>query len=416
MTNKQHIVLNDLPQKDNELLIGGHSVSEFSQQTDFKPCYVYDLDATESHINALRQILPAGIKIHYAVKANPHPEIVKKMLTLTDGLDVSSIGEINRVFMAGADPDNIGFSGPGKSQSDINSAVSTGITIHLESKSEFQRVLAASQSSGKQAKVAIRINPDFELKSSGLKMSGGANPFGVDEELAPELINTIQQSDVDFRGFHVFTGSQNLNTENIIQAQDKTIKLMIRLSEIAGGIPDLINIGGGFGIPYFAGDSALDIQAISNNLTKNLSLLRQHRDDSQITLELGRYLIGASGYYICQVIEKKISRKKTFIVVNGGMHHHLAASGNLGQIIRKNYPICVGNNLTSDKTEKVTIVGPLCTPLDILADEIELPVINEGDSIVVFQSGAYGFSASPQLFLSHIAPKELIIGNGAIYV
>ncbi|PCI08784.1 MAG: pyridoxal-dependent decarboxylase, exosortase A system-associated, partial [Gammaproteobacteria bacterium] len=313
-------------------------------------------------------------------------------------------------------PDNIGFSGPGKSQSDINSAVSTGITIHLESKSEFQRVLAASQSSGKQAKVAIRINPDFELKSSGLKMSGGANPFGVDEELAPELINTIQQSDVDFRGFHVFTGSQNLNTENIIQAQDKTINLMIRLSEIAGGIPDLINIGGGFGIPYFAGDSALDIQAISNNLTKNLSLLRQHRDDSQITLELGRYLIGASGYYICQVIEKKISRKKTFIVVNGGMHHHLAASGNLGQIIRKNYPICVGNNLTSDKTEKVTIVGPLCTPLDILADEIELPVINEGDSIVVFQSGAYGFSASPQLFLSHIAPKELIIGNGAIYV
>lgn len=408
-STRQHAALENLVTRDNILVIGETPVTELSHAVGNRPFYVYDMHAISERISLLRNIFQDGIKIHYAVKANPHDEILSLMRTLADGIDVSSGGEIDSALKSGIPASTIGFSGPGKSFEELEKAVAAGITIHLESFAELERVTEAGNSTGAQPVVAIRINPDFELKSSGMKMSGGSKPFGVDQEMVPSMIKQVKSHGLSIKGFHVFTGSQNLHAENIIQSQDKIIDMLLELSNILGDIPDLLNIGGGFGIPYFESEQPLNINAIASFLNMKLMELRTKRSDACITLELGRYLVGEAGYYVTQVIERKSSRGKNFIITNGGMNHNLAASGNLGQVIRRNYPISVGNNIVSEELETVSISGPLCTPLDIIAESVRLPKMKEGDLVVVHQSGAYGLTASPVNFISHPAPSELTV-------
>jgi diaminopimelate decarboxylase len=242
-----------------------------------------------------------------------------------------------------------------------------------------------------------------------MKMGGGPKQFGIDAEMVPAVLKTIQSLDVEFIGFHIFSGSQNLKPESIVEAHDKTFELAIRLSENLSGPVSKLNIGGGFGIPYFPGERRLDLTPIGENLDKLLPNVRQKLGDVRIVIELGRYLVGEAGLYVARVIERKISRGQTFLVTDGGLHHHLAASGNFGQVIRKNYPVVIGNRVSSAEQESTVVVGPLCTPLDLLADKMLLSKADEGDLVVVFQSGAYGLSASPTRFLSHPEPIEIFV-------
>jgi diaminopimelate decarboxylase len=255
----------------------------------------------------------------------------------------------------------------------------------------------------------LRINPDFELKSSGMKMGGGPRQFGVDAEQAPELLRRIAELDLEWRGLHIFSGSQNLNAQAIAETQEKTFELALRLAEHAAQAPRLLNIGGGFGIPYFAGETALDLGPIAETLTRWLPHAQSRLDGVEVALELGRYLVGEAGVYVVRVVDHKVSRGQVFLVTDGGMHHHLAASGNLGQVIRKNYPVAIGNRMQEEKREIASVVGPLCTPLDVLADRMELPAAQVGDLVVVFQSGAYGRSASPSAFLGHPQAVEVLV-------
>jgi len=257
--------------------------------------------------------------------------------------------------------------------------------------------------------VAVRVNPDFELKSSGMKMSGGPKPFGIDAEQVPDVLNRIGESGAQFRGFHIFSGSQNLRPESLIEAQDATFELAYRLADDAPSEVEMLNIGGGFGIPYFPGEQRLELEGISGNLQVRLDECRERLGDTEIVMELGRYLVAEAGVYVCEVIDKKVSRGQTYLVTNGGLHHHLAASGNFGQVIRKNYPVVNACRVARGPRELVNVVGPLCTPLDILADKMELGIAEVGDLIVVMQSGAYGFTASPHLFLGHPAPVQVLV-------
>jgi diaminopimelate decarboxylase len=289
--------------------------------------------------------------------------------------------------------------------------VAAGVIINVESEAELDRIAAIGLGLDIRPQVALRVNPDFELKSSGMRMGGGARQFGIDAELVPALLQRLAAMPVDWHGLHIFSGSQNLKAAALQEAHQQTLALAMRLAEFAPRPMRLLNIGGGFGIPYFPGEQRLDVAAVGANLALLLPDVRRALPEAQIVVELGRYLVGEAGVYVSRVIERKVSRGQVFLVTDGGLHHHLSASGNFGQVIRKNYPVVIGNRVHGEARETVSVVGPLCTPLDLLADRMELAAAGPGDLVAVLQSGAYGLSASPGGFLSHPSALEVLVGQ-----
>ncbi len=404
-----HAPMDQFPSRDGELLIGGIPVSQLAARVGQTPFYAYDRRVIADKVSGLRKALPESIHIHFAMKANPMPVLVNYLAGLVDGLDVASGKELRVALDTGIDPDTISFAGPGKDDAELSMAVASGITVNLESETEMERITRAGERLGLTPKVAIRVNPDFELKASGMKMGGGSQQFGVDAERVPAMVRAIQQRDLDFQGFHIFTGSQNLKPEAITTAHDNIFDLVQRLLEDAPAKVRKLNIGGGFGIPYFPGERPLELAPIAERLRGHLAKLPEYAPDAEVIVELGRYLVGESGVYVSRIREKKISRGQTFLISDGGLHHHLAASGNFGQVIRKNYPAAIGNRMGQADTEQVSVVGPLCTPLDLLANKMQLPCAEAGDLVVIYQSGAYGLSSSPRDFLSHPHPVEVLV-------
>jgi diaminopimelate decarboxylase len=404
-----HAPLQQFPVVDDALMVGGMTVAQLVAQVGTTPFYAYDREAMTRRMSQLRTALPDGLSIHYAVKANPMPAVVDHMAGLADGLDVASLGELKLALDSQTDAGDISFAGPGKDERELRAAVAAGITLNLESSGELRRAIRVGETLGITPRVAVRVNPDFELKSSGMKMSGGAKPFGIDAEQVPAVLEQIGRAGLHFRGFQIFSGSQNLRAERLIEAQNATFDLAARLAEDAPAAVEVLNIGGGFGIPYFPGDRPLDLHAIGDNLASRVQECRQRLGGADVIVELGRHLVGEAGIYVCEVLDKKTSRGVTYLVTDGGLHHHLAASGNFGQIVRKNFPLYAAHRVFGQPRETVNIVGRLCTPLDLLGERVEVGVAQPGDYIVILQSGAYGFSASPQLFLSHPPPLEILV-------
>ena len=405
----QHAPLTQFPIVDDQLVIEGLSIQTLAQRAGQTPFYAYSRTAITDRVSLLRDVLPARVSLHYAMKANPMPAVVDHMAALVDGLDVASLGEMRIALDSGTAAAEISFAGPGKTENELHAAVAAGITLNLESAGELERALRAGEALGVAPRVAVRVNPDFELKSSGMKMSGGPKPFGIDAEAVPTVLQRIGESGAYFRGLHIYSGSQNLRPDSLIEAQNATFSLAYRLADDAPAALEMLNIGGGFGVPYFPGEQRLTLDTVSENLDRQVTECRRRLGDAEIVIELGRYLVAEAGIYVCRVVDKKISRGQTYLVTNGGLHHHLAASGNFGQVIRKNYPVVTAHRVNQAPREIVSVVGPLCTPLDILADRMELGVAEIGDLIVVLQSGAYGFSASPHLFLGHPPPRQILV-------
>ncbi|HNR61371.1 MAG TPA: pyridoxal-dependent decarboxylase, exosortase A system-associated [Thauera sp.] len=395
--------------RDGELLVGGIPLRRLAARVGSTPFYAYDRTLLSARVAQLRSALPTGIELHYAMKANPMPALVGHMAPLVDGIDVASAGELKIALDAGTDPRCISFAGPGKRDAELRQAVAAGILINVESFRELAVLAEASQALGVPARVAVRVNPDFELKSSGMKMGGGPKPFGVDAEQVPALLRAIGRAELAFEGFHLFAGSQNLKAEAIVEAQQKSYALALRLAEHAPGPVRTLNLGGGLGIPYFPGEQRLDLAPIGAALGDIVAEAATALPGAAIVLELGRYLVGEAGIYVCRITDIKVSRGHTYLVTDGGLHHHLSASGNFGQVLRKNYPVTIGTRMGEPAAEAVSVVGPLCTPLDLIAERMALPQAAEGDLVVVFQSGAYGASASPQAFLGHPGVAEVLV-------
>ncbi len=392
-----------------ELLVGGRTIGALAQLAGRTPFYVYDRAVMTKKVQELRAALPVGLEIHYAMKANPMPAVVAHFSRQVDGIDVASAAEMQVALDAGVAPELISFAGPGKTVSELERAVDAGIVINMESELEMRRLAAIAQRTGRRPRVAVRVNPDFELKTSGMKMAGGPKQFGVDAEKVPALLAELAGLPLEFWGFHIYSGSQNLRPEMLIDAQQKSAHLAIELARHAPSPVRLLNLGGGFGIPYFPGEKPLDLAPIGANLATLLPEIKAALPEAAVALELGRYLVGESGVYVCRILDRKISRGHVFLVTDGGLHHHLAASGNFGQVIRKNYPVLIANKIGAHDTENASVVGPLCTPLDLLADRMDLAVADVDDLVAVFQSGAYGLTASPRAFLSHPEPAELVV-------
>ena len=398
------------PVRDNELVIGGFTLSRLAARVGSTPFYAYDRALIAARVAELRAALPADIHLHYAIKANPMPAVVQHLATLVDGFDVASAGELKTVLDTPMPAAKISFAGPGKREPELRQAIAAGVVINVESARELERIAAIAAELNLRPRVALRVNPDFELKSSGMKMGGGAKPFGIDAEAVPAVLAAMRTLPVEFFGFHIFSGSQNLKAESIHEAQQKTLALARRLAADAPGPVRLLNLGGGFGIPYFPGEVPLDLTAVGAGLAALMPDARNDFPEAEFVIELGRYLVGEAGVYVARVIDRKESRGQVFLVTDGGLHQHLAASGNFGQVIRKNYPVLVGNRVEADGPAlAATAVGPLCTPLDVLGDRMDLGHAREGDLIAVLQSGAYGLTASPTAFLGHPAPVEVLV-------
>lgn len=404
-----HVPVEEFAVRADELVISGRTLTDIVALAGRTPAYVYSRELIDRRIARLRAALPAAVHLHFAMKANPMPAVVQHICPQVDGLDVASAGELRVALAAGADPDRMSFAGPGKTVDDLTTAVAAGVIVNVESENELNRLVAIGASRGVRPRVAIRVNPDFELKSSGMKMAGGPKQFGIDAELVPDVLRRMAGLKVDFEGFHVFSGSQNLRPEAIIEAQSKTIALVTELSRVAPRPPCFVNIGGGFGIPYFPGEQVLDLAPIGANLQALVEIASRDIPGATLVIELGRYLVGEAGVYVARIIDRKVSRGRVFLITDGGLHHHLAASGNFGQVLRKNYPVLIGNRVSGGARELATVVGPLCTPLDLMADNMEMAKADVGDLVVVFQSGAYGLTASPVSFLSHPPPAELLL-------
>lgn len=404
-----HTPMSQFRSEDGELLVNGQPIGRIAARLGRTPFYVYDRSLLDARVAQLRAALPRAIKLHYAMKANPMPALVCHMARLVDGIDVASAGELLVALDAGADPQEISFAGPGKTEAELHQAVAAGILINVESFRELPVLAAAQAVLGLPARVAVRVNPDFELKSSGMKMGGGPKQFGVDAEQVPELLAEIGRAGLAFEGFHLFAGSQNLKPDAIIEAQQKSFALACRLAEHAPSPVRFLNLGGGFGIPYFPGEQPLDLAPIGANLADLVEQAKTALPQAEIVIELGRYFVGEAGLYVAKVLDRKVSRGLTYLVTDGGLHHHLSASGNFGQVIRKNYPAAIANRMDASEMETVSVVGPLCTPLDLLADRMSLPAAEPGDLVAIYQSGAYGATASPQRFLGHPAVIEALV-------
>ncbi|MER2553310.1 MAG: pyridoxal-dependent decarboxylase, exosortase A system-associated [Thauera sp.] len=408
-TQPTHAPQSQFAVRDGELLVGNQPLSRLAARIGQTPFYAYDRALLARRVAELRAALPAEVELHYAMKANPMPALVGHMARLVDGIDVASAGELQVALDAGADPRQISLAGPGKRDAELRQAVAAGILVNVESAREIAPLAAAAAELGVPARVALRVNPDFELKSSGMKMGGGPKQFGVDAEQAPAVLAEIGRAGLVFEGFHLFAGSQNLKAEAIVEAQRKSFALALHLAAHAPAPVRTLNLGGGFGIPYFPGEQALDLAPIGAALADIVAEAGERLPHARIVLELGRYLVGEAGVYVCRITDIKVSRGHTFLVADGGLHHHLAASGNFGQVLRKNYPVVIGNRMDAPAGEAVSVVGPLCTPLDIIAERMALAAAQIGDFVVVFQSGAYGASASPQGFLGHPKVAEALV-------
>jgi len=399
---------------DGMLLIGGRRADALVAEAGDTPLFVYDLALVEAKIARFRAAFQ-GVDLHYAIKANSYGPLLKHVSSRVDGLDIASAGELDFALKAGADAGRISFAGPGKRDEDLADAIHEGVTLNAESEGEVERALAIAAKLGRPARLAVRVNPDFEIKGSGMRMGGGAKPFGVDAARVPALVRRIIDGGAEWRGFHIFAGSQALDPQALIDAQTATVALAAELSANIGATPPLVNLGGGFGIPHFHGEQELDIEAVSAALSATLAARPEILRDTKFAIELGRWLVGEAGVYLTRIVDRKESHGKIFLVTDGGLHHQLAASGNFGQVVRRNYPAAIAGRFGAaggEEEEEVSIVGCLCTPLDRLADDVMLPRAEAGDLVAIFLAGAYGLSASPQAFLAQQPALEMIVNGG----
>lgn len=394
---------------DGQLAIGGQSAAQLVDAAGGTPLFVYSRAIIAATMERLRRAMPARLHINYAIKANSHPDVLAFMAGLADGFDIASGGELEMIAAAGIDAARVSFAGPGKRDRELQAAISAGVTLNIESEGEAERALDAGHRLGITPRLAIRVNPGFDMKGSGMKMGGGAKPFGVDAERVPALGRRIIEAGADWRGLHIYTGSQALSAEAIIETQANVIDLADRIAGEIGHLLPKLNMGGGFGIPYFHGDEPLDVEAIGAALEARFADLPASLVDAHLCIELGRYLIGLAGVYFCRIVDRKVSHDEVFLVTDGGLHHQLAASGNFGTVVRRNYPAAIATRFDVPADEVQHVVGCLCTPLDKLSDKAFLPHAEVGDIVAIFCAGAYGASASPAQFLGQGPALEVLV-------
>lgn len=402
-------------EREGELIIGGVAVRELAKAYG-TPLFIYDGGLMRDAYSRLTRAVAGFADVYYSIKANPNPRVARIFVEAGAGLEVASRAEFQTALAAGCEANRIVFAGPGKGVDELAHTVQAGIgEIHLESFEEISHVARIAADLKRDVCVSIRINPIAVARGGAMQMGGRPTQFGFDEEDLDRVIAAVlAHSHLRLKGLHVFSGTQILDADTLIAQWDHSIALAARVAAKVGRPLETIDLGGGLGIPYYASETALCLSRLAEAVPSLVDKLRTEPllRDARVILEPGRFLTGTAGVYVMAVRSVKTSRGTHFVVCDGGMHHHLAASGNLGQIVKRDYPIVAADKLGIAPHIPCNIVGPLCTPLDTLGRNVQLPPVAEGDLIAVLQSGAYGLTASPFRFLSHPVPAEVLVENG----
>ena len=394
---------------DGVLMVGGHDVRTLVDHARSTPLFVYDNNLIGAKLALFRAALPDGLGLHYTVKANPYPPLLEWLCKFVDGFDIASLGELEALESVKACVLPLSFAGPGKTDRDLKRAVQANATISIESPTEAARLLNIAGRLGTRPKVMVRVNPPFQLKGDRMVTGSAPSPFGIDHDKAADVICGLVEAGADWRGLHISPGSQCLDWAAIVAAQGASVALAGQIADAAGAEPHEVNLGGGFGIPCFADEAPLDLYSMGQAMGEMLADVPSPLCASRFTIELGRWLVGEAGVYLARVIDRKESHGQSFLVTDGGLHHMLVAAGGVGQSQRRNYPVAVATRYGAPVDEKVNVVGNLSTPLDLIADLVDLPRAEPGDLIAIFCAGAYGLTASPQAFHSHAAATEMMV-------
>ena len=401
--------------KDGVLSIAGIPVDDLARIYG-TPFFAYDADIMRANYKRLTKAVHGFAEVYYSIKCNPRAEVAAVFHEQGAGLEIASIGEFRSARKARCEPSRIIFAGPGKSPEELSEAITAGIgEIHLESFEEIEHVAAIAATTGRTVPVSIRVNPEAVAQGGAMRMGGKPTAFGFDEEILPDVIAAIgRHEQLDLHGVHLFAGTQILKADVLTTQWRHGLAVAAKVARLAGKPLKTIDLGGGLGVPYHAAETYLDVVAVSQAVPDLIALKNSDPllRDANVILEPGRYLMANAGIYVMQVRASKMSRGKRFLVTDGGMHHHLAASGNLGQTIKRDYPIVPAGNMDDIELSEASIVGPLCTPLDTLGRNTQMPELKQGDLIAILQSGAYGATASPSGFLSHAPATEILLDAG----
>jgi diaminopimelate decarboxylase len=403
-------VARDIERHHGRWTLDGCALSELADRFG-TPLYVYSARILQRSWQQLRDTFPPEFGIYYSMKANPHQAFLQFFLKRGCGLEIASGGELQQGLAAGCNPRHMIYAGPGKTDVELQLAVEHGLgEIHVESPGEIARLARLARAREVKAPVALRVNPNLQTAGASLQMGGRASPFGIDEDQLPEFVATaVAEPSITLIGLHLNTGTQILHAAKLLEYYRHGIEIARRVARQLKAPLQTLDLGGGLGIPYFSGQAPLDLAVLRSGL---LPLVDEIRSDpwlswAQLMIEPGRFLVGEAGMYLMRVLDVKMSRGQRFIVADGGMHHHAAATGNFGQTLKRPFPIAVVDRAVEPGAEAVTLVGPLCTPLDIFGRNLPLGNVQVGDLVVVFQSGAYARSASPLSFLGHPSPAEV---------
>ncbi|MFF7984810.1 type III PLP-dependent enzyme [Streptomyces sp. NPDC007901] len=381
------------------------------------PLYVYDGDVLLRRLRELSEALHPALEILFSLKSNPNVSVFS---TLREGgahAEVSSLVELRTALLAGAQPQDIIFLGPGKSEEELNACLRAGIyAIVAESLDEVDRIERLASESGVRQRVMLRINPAFLASGSRLTMGGKPRQFGIDEAqvlAAGDL--TSRYRHVELAGIHVYMGTRILEAEVVAKNTRYILELADRVAAATGIRMAAVDIGGGLGVPYFEGEDDLGAAELAKELNPQIEEFTRSHPGTRLLMESGRYLTAPAGIYIVSVRYVKESMGEMFAVADGGTNHHMAAVG-IGSFAKRNFPVRLLNRDSGDELQSWNVTGPLCTPNDTLLKRAALPPLHVGDLLGVERSGAYGPSASPGFFLGHGFPAEVLVRDGEAHL
>ncbi|MDT8911859.1 type III PLP-dependent enzyme [Amycolatopsis sp. PS_44_ISF1] len=375
------------------------------------PTYVYDLEVVAESRDQLFGLLPEGFRLYYALKANPHPEIARELRSGGCRAEISSTGELANALAAGFEPDEILYTGPGKTNGELARAIAAGVRLFsVESLSDLRHVGAVAERHGVTASCLLRVNTTQGNASSGIRMMGRPSQFGIDAETLPSLMPALKSvAGARVAGAHFFTMSNAQDEDSLLGEYEFVLQSAAQLHQEAGLPLEFLDLGGGFSSPYAVPGPRTDYPKLRAGLEVLLDLYLPgwRAGEVELACESGRYLSGSSGSLLAGVVNVKDSRGQRFVILDAGINTLGGLSG-LGRLL----PAAVG--IEEEGTETGSLVGPLCTPGDALAKAAKLPELAAGDVVTVPNVGAYGVTASLISFLGRPAPTEVVVRGGDV--